>query len=268
MPEAREAPEALGETSPLNYSRTMAICFITGPEGSGTTVLVRALTNHPGSAKGAAAPSGDPSLHGAAGTQLIPSALMSTQRAGAFDLADPAGARRRIRDGAAALLAAQPEAEAIFFKYSTPAFRPMLWSVFLPLFELPEFRVIVIWRRPLDAIHSAFRRFSRTRTRDALGFLAAARSYTHGACHIRRQLLRSPRDRCLSFHYEALVGRTETTLRGLYAFAAAAGPGVLERERHVEAGAPEDRGWRDPVSRRRRQRDGACRPGGVGLVRR
>ena len=204
---------------PLNYPRTVPICFITGPEGSGTTVLVQALTNHPGAAKGAAGRSGDPSLHGAAGAQLIPAGLMSTRRAGAFDLADPAGVRRCLRDRAAALLAAQPEPRAIFFKYSTPAFRPALWPVFLPLFELPEFRVIVIWRRPLDAIYSTFRRFNRTRDRDVLGLLRAARTHTHAARHIRRQLRRSPRDRCLSLHYETLVGRTEATLRGLYAFA-------------------------------------------------
>ena len=197
----------------------MPICFITGPEGSGTTALVRALTNHPGVAKGDGGRSGDPSLHGAAGALLIPVALMSTGRAGAFDLADPAGARRRIRDGAAALLAAQPEARTIFFKYSTPAFRPAVWPVFLPLFELPEFRVIVIWRRPLDAIYSTFRRFARTRDRDVVGFLRAARTHTHAACHIRRQLRRSPRDRCLSLRYETLVSQPEATLRRLYAFA-------------------------------------------------
>jgi hypothetical protein len=91
--------------------------------------------------------------------------------------------------------------------------------VFLPLFELPEFRVIVIWRRPLDTIYSGFRRFFRTRTRDVPGFLAATRAYVRGARHIRWQLRRSPPDRCLGLRYEALVGRTEATLRGLYAFA-------------------------------------------------
>jgi hypothetical protein len=197
----------------------VSIYFITGPEGSGTTVLVRALTNHPGVVKGDAARYGHPSLHGRAGAQLIPAALMSTRRAGIFNLADPAAARRCLGDNATALFAAQPGSRAIFFKYSTPASRPHLWPVFLPLFELPEFRVIVIWRRPMDSIYSAFRRFYRSPGRDALGLLAAARSYARAVRHIRRQLGRSPRDRWFSLTYEGLVTRPEAELRSLYAFA-------------------------------------------------
>lgn len=197
----------------------MAAYFITGPEGSGTTALVQALTNHPSVVKGDAARYGHVSLHASAGAQLLPAALMSTHRAHRFDLADPEGARRLLRANSAALLAAQPGTKAIFFKYSTPAFRPLrLWPVFLPLFELPDFRTVVIWRHPLDSIHSAFRRFYQGR-HPVLGFLAAARSHLWATRHIRWQLARSPRDRYVSLRYEALVGRPEATLRALYAFA-------------------------------------------------
>lgn len=195
------------------------VYFITGPEGSGTTALVRALANHPDVVKGSMASYGHPGLHGTAGTQLIPASLMSTRRAGTFDLSDPEGLRRRLHDNAAALLAAQPGTRAIFFKYSTPAFRPKLWPVFLPLFELPDFRVVTLWRRPLDAIYSAFRRFYRDQEHDVPGFLAAARCYGQAVRHIRWQLRRSPPDRCLSLQYEMLVAGTETALRQLYAFA-------------------------------------------------
>jgi len=197
----------------------VAIQFITGPEGSGTTALVRALTNHPSVVKGNATSYTDASLRGAAGAQLIPAALMSARRPGCFDLADPAEARRRLRENGAALFAAQPGTRAIFFKYSTPASRPKLWPVFVPLFEVPEFRVVVIWRRPLDSIYSAFRRFYQGHRYPALGFSAAARSYVCAVHHIRRQLGRSPRDRCFSLRYETLVTRPESALRELYAFA-------------------------------------------------
>lgn len=241
----------------------MSIYFITGPEGSGTTALVRALTNHPDAVKGDAARYGHPSLHGKAGAQLIPAGLMSTSRAGIFDLADPAAARRRLANNATALFATQPGRRAIFFKYSTPASRPELWPVFLPLFELPEFRVIVIWRRPIDSIYSSFGRFYRSHGRshghDARGLLAAAGSYAKEVRHIRRQLGRSPGDRWFSLTYEGLVTRPEATLRALYAFAdlpycsaerLLPGRGVLERERQVEAGAPDGAGQRARSSRR------------------
>jgi len=195
------------------------ICFITGPEGSGTSALVRALTNHPDAAKGDAARYGSPVLRGAAGAQVIPVAQMSTRRAGTFDLADAEAARARLRAGASSLSEAQPAARAIFFKYSTPAFRPALWPVFLPLFDVPEFRLIVIWRRPIDAIYSAYRRFYRGRRVAALGLLAAWRAHRQAVLHIGRQLARSPRDRCLAVQYESIVGRTEGTLRELCAFA-------------------------------------------------
>ena len=198
----------------------MATYFITGPEGSGTTALVRALTNHPSVVKGDAARYGHESLHGSAGAQLIPAAVMSTHRAHAFDLVDPKAARQLLRTNSTILLAAQPGTKAIFFKYSTPAFRPgRLWPVFLPLFALSEFRVVVIWRHPLDSIYSAFRRFYQGHHHPVLGFLAAARSYLWAARHIRWQLARSPRDRYFSLRYETLVARPESTLRELYAFA-------------------------------------------------
>jgi hypothetical protein len=195
------------------------VYFITGPEGSGTTALVRALANHPDVVKGNTASYGHPGLHGVAGAQLVPASLMSTRRAGTFDLGDPAELRRCLRDNAAALFAGQPGTRAIFFKYSTPAFRPKLWPVFLPLFEVPDLRVVTMWRRPLDSIYSAFRRFYRDQEHDVPAFLAAARSYAQAVRHIRWQLGRSPRDRCLSLQYETLVAGTEIALRQLYAFA-------------------------------------------------
>jgi hypothetical protein len=197
----------------------MPICFITGPEGSGTSALVRALTNHPEVAKGNAARYGSPVLRGAAASQLIPVAQMSTRRAGALDLADSEAARTRLRAGASLLFDAQPAARAIFFKYSTPAFRPALWPVFLPLFEVPEFRLIVIWRQPVDAVYSAYRRFYRGQRWAALGLLGAFRVHAQSVLHIRRQLGRSPRARCLSLRYESIVSRTETALRTLCDFA-------------------------------------------------
>ena len=203
----------------VHYRGGVSIFFITGPEGSGTTALVRALTNHPGVVKGDAARYGHPTFRADAGAQLISVALMSAPRAGIFDLTDRAEARRQLEDNAAALFAAQPGTRAIFFKYSTPASRPKLWPVFLPLFEIPEFRVVVIWRRPLDSIYSAFRRFYRDQGHDARGFVAAVRAYTQGVRHIRWQLGRSPRDRSLCLRYETLVTRPEATLRGLCAFA-------------------------------------------------
>jgi hypothetical protein len=144
---------------------------------------------------------------------------MSTERAGTFDLADAEAARMRLRQGAAAIARAQPAARAIFFKYSTPAFRPARWPVFLPLFELPEFRVIVIWRQPIDAVYSAYDRFYRGRRWAALGLLAAWRAHRRSVLHIGRQLVRSPRERCLAVQYESIVGRTEPTLRAICAFA-------------------------------------------------
>ena len=54
----------------------MTICFITGPEGSGTTALLRALTNHPEAVKGDADRYGHHNLRGVPGAQLIPAALM------------------------------------------------------------------------------------------------------------------------------------------------------------------------------------------------
>jgi hypothetical protein len=197
----------------------MPICFITGPEGSGTSVLVRALTNHPNAAKGDAVRHGGHVLRGAAGAQLIPISQMSTRRPGNRDLADAQAARMRLQVGASSLVDAQPAACAIFFKYSTPAFRPALWPVFLPLFDVPEFRLIVIWRRPVDAIYSAYRRFYRGQRWAALGLLAACRVHGQSVLHIRRQLARSPRERCLSIRYESIVCRPEPTLRALCDFA-------------------------------------------------
>jgi hypothetical protein len=195
------------------------ICFITGPEGSGTSALVRALTNHPDAAKGDVARYGGPVLRAAAAAQCIPIEAMSTPMAGSFDLADAGAAVARLRQGAEAIARGQPAARAIFFKYSTPAFRPARWPVFLPLFELPEFRLIVIWRQPVDAVYSAYRRFYRGRRWAALGVLAAWRAHRRSVLHIRRQLVRSPRERCLAIQYESIVGPTETTLRALCAFA-------------------------------------------------
>lgn len=194
------------------------ICFITGPEGSGTSALVRALTNHPGAAKGDAALYGSPVMRGASAAQCIAIAEMSAPRACRLALDSPDSARELLRAGASALARAQPGARAIFFKYSTPAFRPYRWPVFLPLFDLPEFRVIVIWRKPLDAIYSAYRRFYRERG-PAFGLAAAAHTYQQSVLHIRRQLARSPRERCLALQYESVAGRTETALRALCAFA-------------------------------------------------
>ena len=197
----------------------MAIHFITGPEGSGTTALVLALSNHPGVVKGDAARYHHSALHAAAGAQLLPAELMSRLQPGRFDFPDPAEARRRFQENGAALFAAQPGTRAIFFKYSTPAFRPSLWPVFLPLFEAPEFRVVVIWRRPMDSIHSAFRRFYRDYARDELGFLAAIRTHVRAVRHIRGQLARSPHDRCFILRYETLVARPELVLGELFRFA-------------------------------------------------
>lgn len=195
-----------------------AICFITGPEGSGTTALVRALTNHPAAAKGDAARYGHPALHAAAGAQLIDAALMCSDRAGTIRLADAARARQQLHAASAALFAAQPAARALFFKYSTPAFRPKRWPVFVPLFEVPEFRVLIIWRRPIDAIYSAFRRFYQG-GHPGRDFLAAAHAYASATRHIRRQLSDSPADRYLTLRYEALVARPEPVLREVCAFA-------------------------------------------------
>jgi hypothetical protein len=197
----------------------VSICFITGPEGSGTTALLRALTNHPEAVKGDAARYGHHYLRGVPGAQLIPPALMCTTKAGDFDLADAAAAARTLRDNARALLAAQPACRAIFFKYSTPALRPPLWPVFLPLFELPEFRVIAIRRHAADSIHSAFRRFYGTGARDVRGLLAAMRAYRSAGRHIRWQLEHSPRERCHQLTYEHLVREPEAALRALFAFA-------------------------------------------------
>jgi hypothetical protein len=195
------------------------IYFITGPEGSGTSALVRALANHPQVADGDAGRFGSAILRGQAAAQLIPLSEMSSARPGVVRLDDPDRARRQLRAGASALLATQPGARAIFFKYSTPAFRPAVWPVFLPLFELDEFHVIVIWRQPLDAIYSAYRRFHRGQRVSPAGFLAACRTHAGSRLHLRRQLEESPRDRCLSVGYEPLVHRTEPTLRAILTFA-------------------------------------------------
>jgi Sulfotransferase family len=195
------------------------ICFITGPEGSGTSALVRALASHPHVAKGDAGRFGSPILRGEAAAQLIPLAHMSSRWPGVIDLDHPDRARRQLSAGAASLLATQPSARAIFFKYSTPALRPAVWPVFLPLFEVDEFRVIVIWRQPLDAIYSAYRRFHRGRRASPAGYLAACRTYAGSRRHLQRQLAKSPRDRCLDVGYESLVRRTEPTLRAILAFA-------------------------------------------------
>jgi hypothetical protein len=197
----------------------VSVYFITGPEGSGTTALLRALTHHPEAVQGDADRYGHRYLRGNPGAQLIPAALMSTTRAGAFDLPDVAAAQRTLRDNAAALLAAQPACRAIFFKYSTPALRPPLWPVFLPLFELPDFRVIVIRRRPVDSVYSAFRRFYGKHARDVRGLLAAMRAHRQAVRHIGRQIAESPRERCHALAYEELVAQPEATLRALLAFA-------------------------------------------------
>lgn len=215
-PRDKRERSALPGPDPSTIVGPVPVYFITGPEGSGTTALARALANHPDVVKGITASYGHPGLHGAAGAQLVPASLMSTRRAGTFDLSHPEQVRRCLHDNAAALLAAQPGTRAIFFKYSTPVFRPALWPVFLPLFELPDFRVVTLWRRPLDTIYSAFRRFYREREHDVPGFLAAARSYGQAVRHIRWQLKRSPPERCVSLQYEMLVARPETALRRLH----------------------------------------------------
>ena len=203
----------------VHYAGGVSVYFITGPEGSGTTALLRALTNHPEAVKGDAGRYGHHYLRGVPGAQLIPAALMSTTRAGAFDLADATAATRSLRDNAAVLLAAQPACQAIFFKYSTPALRPPLWPVFLPLFELPDFRVIVIRRRAADSIYSAFRRFYGKGPRDVRGLIAAMRAYRQAGRHIGWQIERSPRARCHELTYEHLVAEPEAALRALFAFA-------------------------------------------------
>jgi len=197
----------------------VAIFFITGPEGSGTTALVRALTNHPAAAKGDVARYGRAAVHGASGAQVIPAEAMSTDRPGRFDLPDRAEAIRCLRNNSATLLASQPDARAIFFKYSTPALRSRVWPVFAPLFEASEFHAIVIWRAPLDTVYSAYRRFYQERSNRMLDVVAAALSYVRAVRHIRAQLRESPEGRCLVLRHERLVARPEAELRRLCAFA-------------------------------------------------
>jgi hypothetical protein len=196
----------------------MTICFITGPEGSGTTALLRALTNHPCAVKGDASRFGETILHGAAGAQLLPIMQMSSAEPGRYTMPHATQGRRSLERNAAALLTAQPGTRAIFFKYSTPALRPRRWPIFQPLFETPDFRVITISRRPVDAIYSAFRRFSQHDGGGAGALVAAYRSHAQGGRHIRAQLAKSPRERCFHVQYEELARDPESTLRSLCGF--------------------------------------------------
>lgn len=203
----------------------MQICFITGPEGSGTTALLRALSNHPQVVQGDVVRYGHPRFRARAAEQFVSLQAMSAVRPSVLSIADPEVVCRLAEERSVRIGAAQPDQRALVFKYSTPARRPKRWPVFLPLFALPGFRVIVIRRRHIDSIYSAYRRFyrggsdERGRGRASLGLIAAARDHVLALRHIGRQMDRSPRDRCLEVTYEDLVRQPHVSLGEVCAFA-------------------------------------------------
>jgi hypothetical protein len=200
------------------------IVFLTGPEGSGTTVLIQALSRHPEAVRGDAARYGHSGFHyvpgGDAAEQVFPAARMSVLRAGQLRLDGGEEAPTALRARVARLAEGQPAARALFFKYSTPVGRaPMMWPVFTPFCTLPEFGVVVIWRRPLDTVYSGFRRFYRDHRPEILGVAAAGLTYARGVRHIRRQLAGLPREKYLEVRYEDLVGRPDDVIGAVCAFA-------------------------------------------------
>jgi hypothetical protein len=194
------------------------VFFLTGPEGSGTTVLARALGNHPEAARGDAARFGHGGFFAEAGAQVIDCRQMSVARPGRVRLPEVEAARAELGQNAARLTAAQPGASALFLKYSTPAFRPRRWPVFEPFCRDADFKVLVAWRRPLDTVYSAYRRFFRRGPGDLRGFAAAAASYLAAVTHIRRQLRRLRHDQYLELSYEEFVRSPDRTLAPVWAF--------------------------------------------------
>jgi hypothetical protein len=145
---------------------------------------------------------------------------MSVLRPGRFRLDGDGETPVALRARVAQLAAGQPNARVLFFKYSTPVGRgPTRWPVFTPFCTLPEFGVVVIWRRPLDTVYSSFRRFYRDHRPEALGVVAAGLTYVRGVRHIRRQLAGLPREKYLEVRYEDLVARPDQVLGAICAFA-------------------------------------------------
>jgi hypothetical protein len=90
-----------------------------------------------------------------------------------------------------------------------------MWPVFTPFCTLPEFGVVVIWRRPLDTVYSGFRRFYRDHRPEVLGVVAAGLTYVRGVRHIRRQLAYN----YLDVRYVDGVGMPYMVLGAICAFA-------------------------------------------------